>query len=191
MNSKVDRYISNNPRWEKEIVKLRETMLGCDLAEEMKWGSPTYTFNGSNIVLIHVFKEYSALLFFKGALLKDPAKVLIRQSENVQAARQMRFTDAKQIKPALIRTYVHEAIEVEKAGVKVPLKKVSQYPVPEEFRVKLDQSVRLQKAFETLTPGRQRGYLLHFAGAKQSATRSARVEKHIPRILEGKGLNDE
>ena len=167
-------------------------MLDCALTEELKWGCPCYTFEKRNIVLMHGFKEYCALLFFKGSLLKDPEDILIQQTENVQAARQIRFTDVRQIvkmKP-ILKAYIYEAIEVERTGVKVPLKKTKEFNVPEEFQNKLNKNAALKKAFNALTPGRQRGYLLHFSAPKQSKTRESRVEKSIPQILLVKGLDD-
>lgn len=192
MNPKVDWYFSKNENWEKEINKLRTIILDCGLTEELKWGCPCYTHQESNIVLIHVFKEYCAVLFFKGALLNDPNGILIQQTKNVQAARQIRFTNVKEIvkMEKIIKAYIYEAIEVEKAGLKVKLKKVTEYSMPEEFQKKLDKSKSLKTAFEKLTPGRQRGYLLHFSSAKQSKTREARVEKCMAKILEGKGIDD-
>ncbi len=192
MNPKVDWYFSKNENWEKEINKLRTIILDCGLTEELKWGCPCYTHQESNIVLIHVFKEYCALLFFKGALLNDPNDILIQQTKNVQAARQIRFTNVKEIVKMgkIIKSYIYEAIEVEKAGLKVKLKKVAEYSMPEEFQKKLDKSKALKTAFEKLTPGRQRAYLLHFSSAKQSKTREARIEKYIPKIMEGKGIDD-
>ncbi|RNL92335.1 hypothetical protein ED312_03630 [Sinomicrobium pectinilyticum] len=192
MNAKVDNYISKAKKWQKEFEVLRRIILDCQLTEDFKWRNPCYTFQESNIVLIHGFKDYCALLFFKGALLKDPDDILIQQTENVQSARQIRFSGVEEIREmeTTLRTYIYEAIEVEKAGLKVELKKTSEFPVPEEFQEKLDKDPALQTAFEALTPGRQRAYLLHFAGAKQSATRESRIEKNIPRIFEGKGLND-
>lgn len=193
MNPKVDFYFGKEKRWQKEIEQLRTIILDCHLAEELKWGCPCYTFNKTNIVLIHVFKEYCALLFFKGALLKDPKGILIQQTENVQAARQIRFTDVKEITKlkATIKAYVFEAIEIEEAGLKVPLKKTKEFNMPEEFQNKLNESPDLKTAFYALTPGRQRGYLLYFSSAKQSKTREARIEKHMEQILNGKGLDDE
>lgn len=191
-NPKVDWYFSKDEKWSEESRKLRAIALGCGLSEELRWGKPCYTFEKSNIVLIHGFKEYCALLFFKGALLKDPQGILIQQTENVQAARQIRFTNIQEIEslaPAL-KAYIREAIEVEKAGLKVSLKKTSEFTIPEEFQGQLDKSSALKKAFAALTPGRQRGYLLYFSGAKQSKTREARVEKCVPQILTGKGLDD-
>ena len=166
--------------------------LGCGLTEELKWGKPCYTYQTSNIVLIHGFKDYCALLFFKGALLKDPKGFLIQQTENVQAARQIRFTDVQEIveMEPILKSYIKEAIELEKSGLEVSYKKTSEFAVPEEFRNRLDESPALKKAFDALTPGRQRGYLLYFSAAKQSKTREARVEKSVPQILNGKGLND-
>ncbi|MBW8888032.1 MAG: YdeI/OmpD-associated family protein [Fibrobacteres bacterium] len=192
MNPKVDFYFNKAEKWQKEIRKLRSIALACGLAEELKWGCPCYTFEGSNIVLIHVFKEYCALLFFKGALMKDPKGILIQQTKNVQAARQARFTDVKEITKlqSPLKAYIHQAIDVEKAGLKVTLKKVTEYAVPAEFRNRLEKDPALKRAFEALTPGRQRGYLLHFSAPKQSQTREARIEKCEDRILDGMGLND-
>ena len=192
MNPKVDFYFAKAGKWEKELAQLRSLVLDCGLEEELKWGSPCYVFDKKNIVLIHSFKEYCALLFFKGALLKDSKKMLVQQTENVQAARQIRFTDVIEIikKRRRLKDYIYEAIEVEKAGLRVNLKKSSDFRVPVEFQSKLDKSAGLRKAFHALTPGRQRGYLLHFSSAKQPKTREARVEKNIPRILEGLGLDD-
>jgi len=192
MNPKVDEFLSTAEQWQEEYEQLRRIVLDCDLTEEFKWMHPCYTFHGSNIVLIHGFKEYCALLFHKGALLNDPEGVLVRQTENVQAARQIRFTNVQEIveMEAILKAYIHEAIEVEKAGLEVDFKKTKEYDVPEEFQEKLDENPDLKAAFEALTPGRQRGYLLHFSGAKQSKTRASRVEKCLPKILDGKGLND-
>jgi uncharacterized protein YdeI (YjbR/CyaY-like superfamily) len=192
MNPKVDFYFNKEKKWHAEIEKLRTIVLDCQLTEELKWGVPSYTFQKNNIVLIHVFKEYCALLFFKGVLLKDSKGILIQQTENVQSARQIRFTNLKEIVKlqATIKAYIFEAIEVEKAGLKVPLKKTTEYSVPEEFQKKLDKSAALKTAFYALTPGRQRGYLLYFSAAKQSKTRESRIEKYVPQILKGKGLDD-
>ena len=192
MNPKVDFYFNKAKTWQKEIEQLRTIVLDCGLVEELKWGCPCYTFQKSNIVLIHVFKEYCALLFFKGVLLKDTKGILIQQTENVQAARQVRFTNLKDITKmkAALKAYIYEACEVEEAGLKVPMKKTKEYPVPEEFQTKLDKTPALKKAFSSLTPGRQRGYLLYFSSAKQSKTRESRIEKYIPQILEGKGIDD-
>lgn len=191
-NPKVDFYFDKFEKWQKTLLEMRKIALDCGLIEELKWGCPCYTLNGKNVMLIHVFKEYCAYLFFKGALLSDPDSILIQQTEHVQAARQIRFTDAKQIvklKP-IIKACIFEAIEVERAALKVPLKKTKEYAVPEEFQQQLDTNPALKKAFEALTPGRQRAYLFHFSQAKQSKTRAARVEKYIPKILEGRGLDD-
>jgi len=192
MNPNVDFYFNKAGTWQKEIEKLRSIALDCGLNEELKWGCPCYTFQKSNIVLIHVFKEYCAFLFFKGALLEDSQGILIQQTENVQAARQVRFTDIKEINSleAALKTYIYEAIEVEKSGLKVALKKTKEYEIPEEFQTRLDKNLALKTAFESLTPGRQRGYLLHFSQPKQAKTRAARIEKNLPKILDGKGLED-
>ncbi len=196
MNPKVDFYFNKVKSWQEEIRQLRIIILECGLTEELKWGCPCYTFQKNNIVLIHVFKEYCAVLFFKGALLNDADRILIQQTENVQAARQVRFTAANSgtreiIKMKnILKSYIYEAIEVEKAGLKVKLKKTTAFNMPGEFQKKLDKMPALKKAFEALTPGRQRGYLLHFSAPKQSKTRESRVEKSMPQILDGKGLND-
>ena len=191
-NSKVDFYFEKAERWRAEIEQMREIVLDCHLSEELKWGSPCYTFEKANIVLIHYFKEYCAFLFFKGALMKDPENILIQQSDNVQAARQVRFTNVQDIlaKKEILKKYIFEAAEIEKSGQKVELKKVSDFEIAEELQHKFDSDADLKKAFYALTPGRQRAYLLHFSQPKQSKTREARIEKHIPRILDGKGLND-
>ena len=190
-NPKVD-WFFNKGQWQEEFGKLRMIVLACGLTEELKWGCPCYTFQKRNIVLMHGFKEYCALLFFKGALLKDAKGILIQQTENVQAARQIRFTNVREIikLKTIVKAYIKEAIEVEKAGVKVNLKKTAEFKMPEEFQNKLNESPALKRAFAALTPGRQRGYLLHFSAAKQSKTRQARIEKAMPQILTGKGLND-
>lgn len=192
MNHQVDFFFDKATTWKEEVKKLRTIILECHLAEEVKWGCPCYTYNNSNIVLIHTFKEYCAVLFFKGALLKDTKGVLIQQTANVQSARQMRFTGIKEVDKlkATIKAYIFEAVKIEEAGLKVQLKKPEEFAMAEEFKKKLDTMPKLKKAFEALTPGRQRGYLLHFAQAKQAKTREARVEKYIPHILEGKGLDD-
>ncbi|WP_343695713.1 DUF1801 domain-containing protein [Flavobacterium sp.] len=191
-NPKVDFFFDKANKWQEELVLMRKIALECQLNEELKWGVPCYTFKDSNVVLIHAFKEYCAFLFFKGALLKDTDGILIQQSENVQAARQIRFTSLQEIVDlkAVLKTYIYQAVEIEKAGLKVELKKTSDFPVCEEFQKKLDEMPDLQKSFFALTPGRQRAYLLHFSQPKQSKTREARVEKNIPNILDGKGLND-
>lgn len=193
MNPKVDFYFDEEKKWYKEIAQLRKIALDCGLDEELKWGCPCYTLHTSNIVLIHVFKEYCAYLFFKGALLHDPDGILIQQTENVQAARQIRFTNVQEVvkKQRVLKAYIYEAIEVEKAGLKVKLKKTSEYTVPEEFQKALDKMPKLKKAFHALTPGRQRAYLFYFSQAKQAKTREARVEKYLQQILDGKGLDDE
>lgn len=192
MNPKVDFYFDKAGKWQKETEALRSIALATGLTEELKWGCPCYVEGKSNVVLIHDFKEYCAFLFFKGALLKDPKGILIQQSENVQSARQVRFTSLKEITKLerTLKQYIYEAIEVEKAGLKVELKKTKEYAVPEEFEAALKKNAALKKAFAALTPGRQRGYLLHFAAPKQSTTRVARIEKCTAQILAGKGLND-
>lgn len=192
MNPKVDFFFNKAKKWQEEFKKLRMIVLDCGLTEELKWGKPCYTFQNSNVVLIHAFKEYCALLFFKGALLKDAKGILIQQTKNVQAARQIRFTHTREIvqmKP-ILKAYIEEAIEVEKAGLKVNYKKTSEFIVPEEFQKKLDELPALKTAFKSLTPGRQRAYLLYFSAPKQSKTRQSRVEKWTRQILNGKGLND-
>jgi uncharacterized protein YdeI (YjbR/CyaY-like superfamily) len=191
-NLKVDAFLSRAKKWQDETEKLRMIVLACGLTEESKWGRPCYTFQNSNVVLIHGFNEYCALLFFKGALLKDANGILIQQTENVQAARQIRFTNVREIveMEPILKAYVREAIEVEKTGLKVDYKKTSEFKIPEEFQRKLDEIPALKAAFDALTPGRQRGYVLYFSAAKQSKTRESRVEKCIPQILTGKGLND-
>ena len=193
MNPKVDFYFSKAEKWQEEIKTLRAVVLSCGLTEELKWGCPCYTSQNHNIVLIHVFKEYCALLFFKGSLLNDANGILIQQTKNVQAARQVRFTSVHQIVEMadMVKACIYEAIEVEKAGLKVQLKKPAEFPVAGEFQNKLDEMPALKTAFEALTPGRQRAYLLHFSAPKQSKTREARVEKRMQQILDGKGLNDE
>lgn len=193
MNPKVDFFFNKADKWKEEFKQLRTIALDCGLSEELKWGQPCYLMNDRNVVLIHGFKEYCAYLFFKGALLKDPKKILIQQTENVQAARQIRFTSLAQINKLKkdLRGYIIQAMEVEESGQKVNLKKSEEFKVADEFQKKLDKMPALKKAFQALTPGRQRGYLLFFAAPKQSKTREARVEKYIPTILAGKGLNDE
>ena len=192
MNPKVDGFLRKSKKWQNELQKLRMIALDCQLTEELKWGCPCYTFQKHNIVLIHGFKEYCAFLFFKGALLHDTNGILIQQTENVHAARQIRFTNVREINETepVLRAYIYEAIEVEKAGLKVNLKKTSEFIIPEEFQKKLDAIPALKTAFDALTPGRQRAYLFYFSAAKQSKTREARVEKWLPQILKGKGLND-
>jgi uncharacterized protein YdeI (YjbR/CyaY-like superfamily) len=192
MNPKVDFFFAKAKKWREEFEKLRAIILDCGLTEELKWGKPCYAFQKSNIVIIQGFKEYCALLFFKGALLKDAKGILIQQTKNVQAARQIRFTDVREIVEieTILKAYIHEATQVEKAGLKVNLKKTSEFTIPEEFQTTLDAIPALKTAFNALTPGRQRGYLFYFSQAKQSKTREARVEKCIQQILKGKGLND-
>jgi uncharacterized protein YdeI (YjbR/CyaY-like superfamily) len=197
MNPKVDFYFNKAKKWQEELEQLRMLVLSCGLTEEVKWGVPTYTFSGpagkpGNVVLIHDFKEYCALLFVKGVLLRDTHGLLIQQTEQVQSARQVRFTSTRQIAELgpVLKAYIFEAVEVEKAGLKVPMKKTEAFDMPEEFQRKLEELPALKKAFEGLTPGRQRGYLLYFAAAKQAKTRESRVEKYLEHILEGKGLDD-
>ena len=192
MNPKVDFFFDKAKQWQKEFEKLRTIALDTELEEDLKWGCPCYTYQGKNIFLIHGFKEYCALLFFKGALMKDPENILIQQTENVQAARQIRFTNVKQIidLEKVLKTYMFEAAEIEESGAKVEMKKTREFEMPDEFQKKLDENHELKEAFEALTPGRQRAYLLHFSSAKQSKTRESRIEKYIPEILNGKGLND-
>lgn len=192
MNPKVDFYFNKAGKWRAAAETLRSIALSSGLSEELKWGCPAYTLDGSNVFLIHVFKEYCALLFFKGALLKDPGQLLVQQTANVQAARQLRFASEAEIagKKSLISAYMKEAIGIEKSGVKVELKKVAEFEMAEEFRQRLEELPELKTAFESLTPGRQRAYLLHFAAPKLAKTREARVEKALTRILDGKGLDD-
>lgn len=192
INPKVDEYLSKAKKWKEESEKLRKIILDCELTEEFKWMHPCYTFNKKNIVLIHGFKEYCALLFHKGALLKDTHGILIQQTENVQAARQIRFTNVQEIDEmeTILKAYIYEAIEVEKAGLEVNFKKNTEYIVPEELQNKFDEIPALKTAFEALTPGRQRAYILYFSAAKQSKTRESRVDKYMQQILNGKGLND-
>ena len=192
MSPKVDAFLAREKKWQEEFKKLRQIILDCHLTEDLKWGQPCYALDGSNIVLMHGFKEYCALLFMKGALLKDAKGVLIQQTENVQSARQIRFTNVQEISKMekTLKSYILEAIEVEKAGLKVELKKTADYTMPEEFQGKLDALPALKTAFDALTPGRQRAYLFYFSQPKQSKTRESRVEKYIPNILDGMGLDD-
>jgi uncharacterized protein YdeI (YjbR/CyaY-like superfamily) len=192
MNPKVDWFFTKATQWQEEYETLRAIILDCGLTEELKWGCPCYTFQNTNIVLIHGFKEYCALLFHKGALLNDTIGILIQQTENVQAARQIRFTNIKEIieLETTLKAYIYEAIEVEKAGLKVTLKKTTEFKMPEEFQTVLENMPELKIAFYKLSPGRQRGYLLHFSTPKQAKTREARIEKSVPLILNGKGLED-
>lgn len=192
MNPKVDEYLVRAKKWKEELHALRSILLDTELTEELKWGEPCYTLGKANVVLIHGFKEYCALLFFKGALLKDSKQLLIQQTKNVQSARQIRFTDLQQInklQPTL-KSYIKEAIKVEQAGLKVEFKKTEEFSMPAELEQTFGKNSALKKAFESLTPGRQRAYLLHFSSAKQSKTRETRIEKATPQILAGKGLND-
>jgi uncharacterized protein YdeI (YjbR/CyaY-like superfamily) len=193
MNPKVDKFISNAQQWQEAYKTLRMIILDCGLTEELKWGVPCYTLQKSNIVLMHGFKDYCAILFVKGALLKDSKGILIQQTENVQAARQVRFSNVQEIVELepILKDYITEAIEVEKAGLKVNYKKTEEYSFPEEFQNKLNEIPDLKTAFTALTPGRQRAYIYYFSQPKQSKTRESRVEKSIPQILKGKGLNDQ
>ncbi len=193
MNPKVEFFFSKAKQWQEEYRKLRMITLDCDLTEELKWGCPCYTIDGKNIVLIHGFKEYCALLFMKGALFKDPNGILIQQTENVQSARQIRFTNVQEIieMESILKAYINEAIVVEKEGLQVEFKKATEFSMPDEFQIKLDENSELEIAFYALTPGRQRGYLLYFSAPKQSKTRASRVEKYTQHILDGKGLNDD
>lgn len=200
MNSKVDWFFEKDSKWKTAYNRLREIVLEAlpagevsGLAEELKWGKPCYTYNGKHILLMHGFKNYCALLFHKGVLLKDTEQLLVQQTENVQAARQMRFENLEQInaRESVIKAYIYEAVEVEKAGIKVPMKKTGDFAMPKEFKEKLNQDTELKKAFESLTPGRQRGYILYFGKAKKAKTRTERIERYRSKILEGKGLNDD
>jgi len=192
MNPKVDWFFAKDTKWQKEYEKLRTIILDCGLIEELKWGCPCYTFQNTNVVLIHGFKEYCALLFFKGALLNDPDGILVRQTKNVQSARQIRFTNVKEIvkMEKILTAYVYQAIEVERAGLKVKLKKTSDFSIPDEFKKQLDKRASLKKAFNKLTPGRQRAYIFYFSQPRLSKTRETRVEKYMKQILNGKGLDD-
>jgi uncharacterized protein YdeI (YjbR/CyaY-like superfamily) len=192
MNPKVDFYFNKAKKWQEEQEKLRGIVLDCGLTEELKWGVPCYTFQKSNVVLIHAFKDYCALLFIKGALLNDAEGILIQQTKNVQAGRQIRFSHVREIvkMKTILKAYIHEAIEVEKAGLKVPFKKTAEFIIPEEFQKKLNEIPALKSSFTALTPGRQRAYLFHFSAPKQSKTRESRVEKCMQQILNGKGLDD-
>ena len=193
MNPKVDGYLRKAKKWQEELKKLRMIILDCQLTEELKWGKPCYTFQKSNIVIIQGFKEYCALLFFKGALLNDANGILIKPGKNTQAGRQIRFTNVREIveMETILKAYIYEAIEVEKAGLKVNFKKTTEFIIPEEFQNKLDEIPALKTAFDALTPGRQRAYILYFSAPKQSKTRESRVEKSMQQILNGKGLNDQ
>jgi len=192
MNPKVDWFFDKATKWQKEYEKLRTLVLDCGLTEELRWGCPCYTFDNRNIVLIHGFKEYCALLFFKGALLADANGILVQQTENVQSARQIRFTSVQEVvkMERIVKAYIYEAIEVERAGLQVKLKKTKDFKIPEEFQNKLDKMPALKTAFDKLTPGRQRAYIFHFSQPKLSKTRTARIEKYAKQILKGKGLDD-
>jgi uncharacterized protein YdeI (YjbR/CyaY-like superfamily) len=193
MNTKVDEFLSKSKKWQEEFEKLRMIILDCQLTEELKWGKPCYSFQKNNIVLIQGFKEYCALMFFKGALLNDANAILIKIGENTQAGRQIRFTNVREIvmMEPVLKAYIYEATEVEKAGLKVNFKKTTEFIIPEEFQNKLDEIPALKTAFNALTPGRQRAYIHYFSAPKQSKTRESRVEKCIQQILNGKGLNDQ
>ena len=192
MNQKVDWFFSKETKWQEAYSELRILILDCGLTEELKWGCPCYTVGNSNIVLIHGFKNYCALLIMQGALLKDKKKILVQQTENVQSARQIRFKNVEEIlkNKSTIKSYIEEAVALEKAGMKVELKKTTEYKIPKEFQTVLDDMLELKKAFQALTPGRQRGYLLYFSAPKQTKTKEARIEKYLQHILDGKGLND-
>lgn len=193
MNPRVDVFLSKTEQWQEELETLRTFLLDTELTEELKWGKPCYAYQGRNVVLMHGFKDYCALLFFKGALLKDIHGVLIKQTENVQAGRQIRFTNVREIVEwkDVLKTYIREAIEVEKAGLEVTFKKTTEFGIPEEFQTKLNENLALKSAFAALTPGRQRAYLLYFSGAKQPKTRASRVEKCMQQIVNGKGIDDQ
>lgn len=192
INPQVNWFFNKQGKWQEAYQELREIVLECGLKEELKWGCPCYTHQKSNIVLIHGFKDYCALLFMQGALLKDPKKIMVQQTKNVQSARQIRFSGIEDIlkNKATIKAYVKEAVKNDKAGLKVEMKATTEYEIPEEFQTAIGEMPELKAAFSKLTPGRQRAYLLHFSSAKQSKTRMDRVEKYIPKILDGKGLDD-
>lgn len=192
VNPRVDAYLARTTKWLEETRELRRILLDCDLTEDLKWGKPCYTFENANIAIIQGFIQYCALMFFKGALMSDPMEILIQQTKNTQAARQLRFTNLQEIREldAVVRSYIVQAVEVEKAGLKVDFKEKHELEYAEEFQRILDANPALAEAFEALTPGRQRAYNLYFSQPKQSKTRTSRVEKHIQRILDGKGLND-
>jgi uncharacterized protein YdeI (YjbR/CyaY-like superfamily) len=192
MNPKVDEFLNKTKKWQEEMKRLRAIVLDCDLMEELKWRQPCYTFQNDNVVIIGGFKEYCALMFFKGALLHDPHNILIQQTENVQAGRQIRFTNVEEINKMepILKEYIYEAIENDKKGLEIDFKETKEFSMPLEFKNKLNENPTLKNAFEALTPGRQRAYILYFAAPKQSITRKSRIEKCIPQILSGKGLND-
>jgi uncharacterized protein YdeI (YjbR/CyaY-like superfamily) len=192
MNPSVNWFFEKSTKWQSAYLELREILLSFDLNEELKWGCPCYTYENKNVVLIHGFKDYCALLFMKGSIMNDPNQLLIQQTENVQAARQIRFKNIEEIisQKSIIKSYIKNAIEIEKSGVKVEMKKSSEYKIPKEFQSALNEMSELKLAFDKLTPGRQRAYLLYFSSAKQSKTRTERIEKYIPKILDGKGLED-
>lgn len=192
MNPSVNWFFEKSTKWQSAYLELREILLSFDLNEELKWGCPCYTYENKNVVLIHGFKDYCALLFMKGSIMNDPNQLLIQQTENVQAARQIRFINMEEIilQKLILKSYIKNAIEIEKSGVKVEMKKSSEYKIPEEFQSALNEMSELKLAFDKLTPGRQRAYLLYFSSAKQSKTRTERIEKYIPKILDGKGLED-
>jgi uncharacterized protein YdeI (YjbR/CyaY-like superfamily) len=192
MNPKVDEFLNKAKKWQKEMRKLRMIILDCGLIEELKWRQPCYTFQESNIVIIGGFKEYCALMFFKGVLLKDPNNILIRQTENVQASRQIRFINVQEIieMESILKSYIYEAIEIEKSGLEIDFKETREFVIPEELQRKLNENASLKRAFEALTPGRQRAYILYFSSPKQSKTRESRIKKYVEQILNGKGLND-
>ena len=193
MNPKVDWYFDKTKKWQQELQQLRTIILDCQLTEELKWGVPCYTYQKSNIVLVHVFKEYCAVLFIKGALLKDTYGILTQQTENTQATRQIRFTNVEEIvaRKTALQAYIYEAVEVEEAGLSVNFKQIQEFSLPEEFQKRLDASPALKTAFDALTPGRQRAYILYFSAPKQAKTRESRIEKYVQPILDGKGLNDQ
>jgi uncharacterized protein YdeI (YjbR/CyaY-like superfamily) len=192
MNEEVNKYLTGLKKWKTELTKLREIILECGLKEEFKWMHPCYTYNGKNILLIHEFKDYCAILFHKGVLLKDPENILVQQTENVQSARQIQFTDLPEIEEqkTIIKEYIEEAIEIEKSGKKIEKKKTSDFDIPKELKQKFEENLDFEKAFKKLTAGRQKGYLLHFSKPKQSKTKITRIEKNMERILDGYGLTD-
>jgi uncharacterized protein YdeI (YjbR/CyaY-like superfamily) len=192
MNPKVDAFLRRQTEWRDEFEKLREIILDCGLTEDLKWGQPCYALDGKNVVLMHGFKEYCAILFHKGSLLKDPKGILIQQTKNVQAARQIRFKSVQEVTrlQKTVKAYIREAIEVERSGLRVPFKKTEDFEMPAELKSKLAGNARLRAAFSALTPGRQRGYIYYFSQAKQSKTRESRIEKCVPKILDGQGFDD-